>query len=59
MAVSKGETYTDFETFFAAEGSYIGDYFSAMWIYEFEGKSIQFSASAEGGRVDLSMVLLG
>ncbi len=61
LSVSKGEAYADFESFFDAEGTAIMDFYSVMWIYDFGGKSIQFSSTIELdiGALDLSFTLLG
>lgn len=58
MSVSTGAAYTDFETFFGAEGTQIENFYSSMWIYDYGGKSIQFSVSADTGIVELTMTLL-
>lgn len=58
MSVSTGAEYTDFETFFGAEGTQIENFYSSMWIYDYGGKSIQFSVSADTGIVELTMTLL-
>lgn len=59
MAVSKGETYTDFDAFFKAEGTSIGSLNTAMWLYEYSGKSVQYSVSCDSGAVEVSLTLLG
>ncbi|MDO4540579.1 MAG: hypothetical protein Q4B48_05720 [Syntrophomonadaceae bacterium] len=59
MSVSQGESYTDFDAFFAAEVTNIDDFFSAMWLYDFDGKSVQCSVSTETGTLELSLTLLG
>ena len=59
MSVSKGESYDDFESFSSAEVTTIDNFSSAMWIYDFDSKSVQFSVTAEAPTVELSITLLG
>ncbi len=56
--VSKGNQFSDFETFFAAEGNHSDTLTQGSWIYDFGGKSIQFSYSCHMGVVELSFVRL-
>ena len=56
--VSKGEQFTDFDTFFAAEGSDTGTLTQGGWIYDFGGKSIQFAYSCRMGMVELTFTRL-
>ena len=56
--VSKGEQFTDFDSFFAAEGSDTGTLTQGGWIYDFGGKSIQFAYSCRMGMVELSFTRL-
>lgn len=53
-AVSKGEQYSDFDAFFAAEGSHSDTLTQGTWIYDFGGKSVSFSYSCRLGMVELS-----
>ena len=56
--VTKGEEFTDFVSFFEAEGYDGGTMVSGNWIYEFEGKSIQFYYTYRMGMVELSFTRL-
>lgn len=46
-ALEKKEKYTDFETFFEAEGIKIATLRQAMWIYDYNGENILFTISID------------
>lgn len=45
--LEKKEKYTDFETFFEAEGIKIATLRQAMWIYDYNGEDILFTISID------------
>ena len=57
-SISRTAPYADFETFYDEQATTILDFASAIWIYEYGGKSIQFSFSIDAGYMELSMVLM-
>lgn len=58
-AVVKKNKYDTFESFFTKEGKIIGDYYSVMWIYDNNGKNVQFGLTITESSADMSFVLLG
>lgn len=58
--VSETDPYADFETFFTEDKntSFSDGYASALWIYEYSGKSIQFSFLLQGSQLSLMMTLM-
>ncbi|MBQ6818928.1 MAG: hypothetical protein IJP35_04895 [Clostridia bacterium] len=56
--VSKGDQFSDFDSFFTAEGNHSDTLTQGSWIYDFDGKSIQFSYSCRMGMVELSLTRL-
>lgn len=53
----RGEKCSDFATYFAAEGTEFYGATSAMWIYDFGGKSIQFSLTANEDDTTVEIIL--
>ena len=58
LQISKGESYSDFDAFFDAKGTWYDDYYNAMWLYDFGEKSVQCSATFNAGKFELSLVLV-
>jgi len=53
LAISKGTQYTDFETFCNAEVTNFDTFYSALWLYDFGSKCVEFSISLDGGVMEI------
>ena len=58
-AVVKKDKYEDFNTYFTTAGTQIGDFYQVKWIYDNNGKSVQYAMNIEASKADMSFVLLG
>ncbi len=58
-AIVKKEKYDDFNTMFDKIATVIGDYYQMSWIYDNNGKSVQFSLSIQDNSASLMLVLMG
>ena len=58
--VSKTDPYADFETYVAEDtnATLNNGYASALWIYDYNGKSIQFSFQLQGATLNLMLTLM-
>ena len=54
LAISKGTQYTDYEEFYSTEVTDFLGLYSAMWLYDFGGKNVQFSYAQDENIVELS-----
>ena len=55
LAISKGTSYTDFETCFNSEATYFDSFYSVMWLYDYKDKHVQFSLNIDGQNAELSL----
>lgn len=55
FAISKGTQYTDFADFYANENEGYGDFYSVMWLYDYNGKNVQFSYMQDGTQVAINL----
>ena len=53
LAISKGTQYTDFETFWNAEVTAFDGFYSALWLYDFGSKCVEFSISMDAGLMEI------
>ncbi|MBR3693507.1 MAG: hypothetical protein IKL88_03175 [Erysipelotrichales bacterium] len=54
LAISKGTQYTDFETMYAAEVTSIMNFYSVMWLYDYNNKNVQFSLTLDEGLMEIN-----
>ncbi|MBP1552430.1 MAG: hypothetical protein J6C04_09140, partial [Oscillospiraceae bacterium] len=54
FAISKGTQYTDFADFYTNENEGYGDFYSVMWLYDYNGKNVQFSYMQDGTAVSMT-----
>ena len=57
--VVKKTKYDDFESFYTAEATIIDPLYQGSWIYDNNGKSIQFIISINSTKADITFTLLG
>ncbi len=55
FAISKGAQYTDFADFYTNENEGYGDFYSVMWLYDYNGKNVQFSYMQDGTQVAINL----
>jgi len=54
LSIEKGTEYTDFETFYKNEVTSTGDSSTAVWLYDKDGKTFQYSLTIENGKAEIT-----
>ncbi len=54
FAISKGTQYTDYEVFYSEEVTEFMELYQAMWLYDFGGKTVQFSYTQDENVLQMS-----
>ena len=58
-AVVKKDKYDDFASYYEKEATKMNDFYQVKWIYDNNGKNVQFYITIEDDKANASFVLLG